>query len=216
MSATDIFSSTARGAGSSARSVAGNTSSNTAAAQPEETGQPPDRATPPAPPTMALPLRCSPRPPRDPLTSSQPRTIKRWPTYVRDRHAARSRTRRVGGWRGGVWSAVGLGASIWGFPAIAFASTMADGLTLVSSLRPSSEVGRRRGARGSGPFPSAPSRTVRAPFDAYRSPVFISGWWLWPVRRGCPGGIVRRPRGSCVCAWPSGAPTMVVLVDLAC
>ena len=40
---------------------------------------------------------------------------------------------------------------------------------------PQSEVGRRRGARGSGPFPSAPSRTVRAPFDAYRSPVFISG-----------------------------------------
>ncbi|WP_162625158.1 transposase family protein [Streptomyces cadmiisoli] len=37
-----------------------------------------------------------------------------------------------------------------------------------------SEVGRRRGARGSGPFPTAPSRTVRASFPAYRSPVIIS------------------------------------------
>ncbi|MEU3279681.1 IS21-like element helper ATPase IstB [Streptomyces antibioticus] len=33
------------------------------------------------------------------------------------------------------------------------------------------EVGRRRGAPGWGPFPTAPSRTVRAPFNAYRSPV---------------------------------------------
>jgi hypothetical protein len=87
---------------------------------------------------------------------------------------------------------------------------------LVSSSRPSSEVGRQRGARGSGPFLSAPSRAVRAPFDAYRSPVFISGRWLRPVRRGCPGGIFRRPRGSCVYASPSDAPTMAVLVDLAC
>lgn len=36
------------------------------------------------------------------------------------------------------------------------------------------EVGRRRGAPGWGPFPTAPSRTVRAPFNAYRSPVTSS------------------------------------------
>src|SRR3954470_3975505 len=37
------------------------------------------------------------------------------------------------------------------------------------------EVGRRRGARGSGPFPSAPSRTVRAALTAHGSPVITSG-----------------------------------------
>jgi hypothetical protein len=52
-----------------------------------ETGRPPDRATPPAFPTIALPLRCGPRPPLDPLTSTQPRMIMRWPPYLRDRHA---------------------------------------------------------------------------------------------------------------------------------
>ena len=67
-----------------------------------------------------------------------------------------------------------------------------------SSSRPSSEIGRRRGARGSGPFPSAFSRTGQASFPASGSPVFISGWWLWSIRRGCSGGIFRRPRGSCV------------------
>src|SRR2546421_5703713 len=75
---------------------------------------------------------------------------------------------------------------------------------------PQSEVGRRRGARGSGPLPNAPSRTVRASFPAYRSPVIISGWWLCPVPRGCPDDSVRRPPGSCACAWPSGVPTLAV------
>jgi len=74
---------------------------------------------------------------------------------------------------------------------------------------PQSEMGRRRGARGSGPFPSALSRTRRTSFPVTGSPVFISGWWLWPVRCGCSGGIVRRPRGSCVCVSPSGASMMV-------
>ena len=46
-----------------------------------------------------------------------------------------------------MWSAVGLGASIWGFPAIAFASTMADA-----------------------PFPASARQTVHAvlPHTAYR------------------------------------------------
>src|SRR6266487_2269700 len=48
-------------------------------------------------------------------------------------------------------------------------------------------------------------------FPAHGSPVIISGWWLWPVLRGCPGGSGRRPRGSCVCASPSDAPTAAVL-----
>lgn len=53
---------------------------------------------------------------------------------------------------------------------------------------PQSEVGRWRGARGAGPFPSAPSRTGRASFPASRSPVMNSvvSWWAG----GCPA--VRR------------------------
>ncbi|WP_344634419.1 DUF6531 domain-containing protein, partial [Kitasatospora cystarginea] len=38
----------------------------------------------------------------------------------------------------------------------------------VTAVQAAGEVGRRRGARGSGPFPTAPSRTVRATFTAYR------------------------------------------------
>ncbi|MGH3834029.1 MAG: carboxylesterase/lipase family protein [Pseudonocardiaceae bacterium] len=39
-----------------------------------------------------------------------------------------------------------------------------------------SEVGRRRGARGAGPFPSAPSRTRRTSFPVTGSPVITFGW----------------------------------------
>jgi len=47
---------------------------------------------------------------------------------------------------------------------------------LTTRFRPSqSEVGRRRGARGGGPFPSAPSRTGLASFPAPCSPVITSG-----------------------------------------
>jgi hypothetical protein len=38
------------------------------------------------------------------------------------------------------------------------------------------EVGRRRGARGSGPFPTAPSRTGQAAFTAPGSPAIIFEW----------------------------------------
>ena len=50
---------------------------------------------------------------------------------------------------------------------------------------PPSEVGHRRGARGAGPFPSAPSRTVLVAFATHGSPVVSSGWMRVPDRRGC-------------------------------
>jgi hypothetical protein len=45
----------------------------------------------------------------------------------------------------------------------------------VSPDRSPSEVGRRRGARGAGPFPSSSSRTVRDSFPSHRSPVIFDG-----------------------------------------
>jgi hypothetical protein len=52
------------------------------------------------------------------------------------------------------------------------------------------EVGRRRGARGSGPFlinGPFPNRTGGlSPHPALHCS--ISGWWLWPFRRGCHDG----------------------------
>src|SRR3954447_11734406 len=41
---------------------------------------------------------------------------------------------------------------------------------------PQSEVGRRRGAPGWGPFPSASSRTVLVGFPTHGSPVISCGW----------------------------------------
>lgn len=69
------------------------------------------------------------------------------------------------------------------------------------------EVGRRRGTHGSGPFPTAPSRTVRTSFPVHGSPVIDSEWRLWPVPRGRAGGSFRRPRGFCACVLPSGEST---------
>ncbi|MFF2519031.1 IS110 family transposase [Streptomyces sp. NPDC058086] len=69
------------------------------------------------------------------------------------------------------------------------------------------EVGRRRGTRGLGPFPTAPSRTVRTSFPVHGSPVIDSEWRLWPVPRGCAGGIFGKPRGFCACVLPSGEST---------
>ena len=36
-------------------------------------------------------------------------------------------------------------------------------------------------------------RLRSAAFPASGSPVVMSGWWLWPVQRGCPGDMLRRP-----------------------
>ena len=72
----------------------------------------------------------------------------------------------------------------------------------VSRARPPSELGRRRGALGWGPFPSACSRTGRASFPAPRSPVITVGLAWWPVQRGCPRGSGGRSPGSCGVAWP--------------
>ncbi len=58
----------------------------------------------------------------------------------------------------------------------------------VSPGRSPSEVGRRRGARGVGPFPSAPSRTVLDDFSSHGSPVVSSGWVRLSFRRGCSRG----------------------------
>ena len=38
-------------------------------------------------------------------------------------------------------------------------------------------------------------------FLAHGSPVPTSGWWLWPVRRGCPDGIAGRPHDI---SWAGG------------
>jgi transposase len=75
----------------------------------------------------------------------------------------------------------------------------------VSRVRPPSELGRRRGAPGWVPFPSACSRTGRASFPAPRSPVITVGFAWWPVQHGCPRGSGGRSPGSCGAAWPSGA-----------
>jgi hypothetical protein len=64
------------------------------------------------------------------------------------------------------------------------------------------ELGRRRGASGWGPFPSACSRTGRASFPAPRSPVITVGLAWWPVQHGCPRGSGGRSLGSCGAAWP--------------
>jgi hypothetical protein len=71
-----------------------------------------------------------------------------------------------------------------------------------SAHRHRGEVGRRRGARGSGPFPTAPSRTARASFPARRSPVIMPGQGLWAVPHGLSRGNDGRPPASCDAAWP--------------
>lgn len=63
-----------------------------AAARPDQTDKPPTRNAHPTSPATGRALRCAPRPPQDRLTSTQPRMITRWPSCVRDRHAARSRS----------------------------------------------------------------------------------------------------------------------------
>ena len=62
------------------------------ASPPVRTGLPSDPAARRSRPPTRRPLRCGPRPPLDPLASTQPSRITRWSLNVRDRHAARSRT----------------------------------------------------------------------------------------------------------------------------
>ena len=57
------------------------------------------------------------------------------------------------------------------------------------ALDPLGEVGRRRGARGSGPFPMAPSRTGRAGFPASGSPVLYFRVVAVPRSRMTPSTV---------------------------
>ncbi len=60
------------------------------------------------------------------------------------------------------------------------------------------EVGRWRGARVAGPFPTPPSRTRRTGFPVTGSPVAIAWMSRWVARYGCGDGRAGRPRGFCV------------------